>query len=189
MSTALLKIIFTLNFIMLLMPVLSQSKAQHMKTLHDFNMVTIDGKEQPLAEFKGNKVMVVNTASECGLTPQYEILQELYEAFKDANFVIIGFPANNFGGQEPGTNVEIATFCNTNYGITFPMFSKISVNGEDQHPLYQWLTKKELNGVADAAVSWNFQKFLIDENGHWVKSIPPQESPATDEVINWLNSN
>ena len=166
---------------------LTQTKAQEMKTLHDFSMITIDGKEYDLAQLKGKKVMVVNTASECGLTPQYANLQELFEEFGGDDFTIIGFPANDFGGQEPGSNEQIAEFCSKNYGVTFPMFSKISVKGEDQHPLYGWLTEKEQNGVADAEVTWNFQKFLIDEEGNWVKSIPPPESPASIEVIEWIN--
>ena len=157
-----------------------------MKTLHDFKVKSIDGKEFDLASLKGKKVMVVNTASECGLTPQYEELQKLFEMYNDQSFTIIAFPANNFGAQEPGTNEEIAVFCKKNYGVTFPVMSKISVKGEDIHPVYQWLTQKEQNGVMDSEVKWNFQKYLIDENGKLVKMIPPQESPASQEVINWI---
>lgn len=157
-----------------------------MKTLHDFKVKSIDGKEFDLASLKGKKVMVVNTASECGLTPQYEELQKLFAMYSTENFTIIAFPANNFGAQEPGSNEEIAAFCKKNYGVTFPVMSKISVKGEDIHPVYQWLTKKAENGVMDSEVKWNFQKYLIDESGKLVKMIPPQESPASEEVINWI---
>lgn len=138
------------------------------KTLHDFTVKDIDGNNFSLASLKGKKVLVVNVASKCGLTPQYEQLQELYEKYRHLNFVIIGFPANNFMGQEPGSNLEIKEFCTANYGVTFPMMEKISVKGKDQSPLYQWLTKKSENGVMDQKVTWNFQKFMVDEEGHLV---------------------
>lgn len=130
--------------------------------------------------------MIVNTASECGLTPQYEQLQTVYESYKDKNFVIVGFPANNFGAQEPGTNEQIATFCKKNYGVTFPIMAKISVNGNDMHPIYQFLTQKVKNGFQDSEVQWNFQKYLIDENGHLVKVISPRTLPTDAEIINWI---
>lgn len=130
--------------------------------------------------------MVVNTASKCGLTPQYEILEKIYRQYKGRNFIIIGFPANNFMNQEPGSNAEIIDFCTQNYGVSFPMMAKISVKGSDIHPLYKWLTKKSENGVVDADVTWNFQKFLIDEEGRVVKSISPREKPDSDEIINWI---
>ncbi len=156
------------------------------KTLYDFTVETIAGEEFPLSKLKGKKVMVVNTASKCGLTPQYEILEKLYRQYKGRNFIIIGFPANNFMNQEPGSNAEIMDFCTQNYGVSFPMMSKISVKGSDIHPLYKWLTKKSENGVVDADVTWNFQKFLIDEEGHVVKSISPREKPDSDEIVNWI---
>lgn len=159
---------------------------KQMKSLHDFTMKTIDGKDLNLATFKGRKVMVVNTASQCGLTPQYKLLEELFVEFGGDKFTILGFPANNFGAQEPGSDSEIQTFCTKNYGVTFPMFSKISVKGADMHPLYKFLTSKEENGVVDAPVSWNFQKFLIDENGHVVDFVPPTDSPVCDKVLDWL---
>ncbi len=159
--------------------------AQEMN-LYDFKVNDITGDNYDLSQLKGKKVMVVNTASECGLTPQYEILEEVYQEYKDQNFVIIGFPANNFGAQEPGSNEEIKSFCTKNYGVNFPMMSKISVKGEDIDPLYQWLTQKAKNGVEDAEVSWNFQKFLIDEKGNYVMMINPKESPASEEIINWI---
>ncbi|MAX79526.1 MAG: glutathione peroxidase [Crocinitomicaceae bacterium] len=157
-----------------------------MKTFHDFTVTDIDGNSKQLSDFKGKKLMVVNVASKCGLTPQYETLQELYQEFGGDNFEIIGFPANNFAGQEPGTNEEIKQFCTLEYNVNFPMMAKVSVKGEEQHEVYQWLTQKTQNGVADAEVEWNFQKFLIDENGHWVKSVHPQESPAATEIIDWI---
>lgn len=154
---------------------------------YDFKVKNINGEEFSLNQLKGKKIMIVNVASKCGLTPQYTDLQELYELYKDKNFVIIGFPANNFLNQEPGTNEEIAEFCKVNYGVTFPIMEKISVKGNDIHPLYEWLTNKELNGVWSGDVTWNFQKFLIDENGYFIKSLSPRTSPKSDEVINLIN--
>lgn len=133
--------------------------------------------------------MIVNTASECGLTPQYKQLQELYDTYGGQNFVIIGFPANNFAGQEPGSNESIASFCEANYGVTFPMMSKISVKGDDCHPLYTWLTSKALNGVEDSEVQWNFQKYLIDEQGAFAKVIAPRTLPLMLKLDNWITSN
>ena len=130
--------------------------------------------------------MVVNTASKCGLTPQYELLEKLYKQYKGQNFVIIGFPANNFLSQEPGSNADIAEFCSQNYGVTFPMMAKISVKGDDIHPLYQWLTSKKENGVVDSDVSWNFQKFLIDEQGRVVQSFSPRTKPNDEEIVSWI---
>lgn len=156
------------------------------KTFHDFKVETISGQTLDLSTFEGKKVMVVNTASKCGLTPQYEALEELYQKYADQGFVVIGFPANNFNNQEPGTNEEIMEFCESNYQVSFPMMSKISVKGEDQAPLYQWLTQKENNGKLDAEVSWNFQKFLIDEQGQLVDYLPPRESPLSEKVIQWI---
>ncbi|MDR2755326.1 MAG: glutathione peroxidase [Planctomycetaceae bacterium] len=156
------------------------------KTLYDFTVRDIDGNDFPLSRFKGKKVLVVNVASKCGLTPQYKNLQELYEKYGGEKFVIVGFPANNFGKQEPGTDTEIKEFCTSNYHVTFPMMSKISVTGEDIHPLYQWLTQKENNRRKDVPVTWNFQKFLIDENGNWVDFVPPREKPDNEKILNWL---
>lgn len=155
-------------------------------SLHDFTVKDISGEEYDLSKLKGKKVMVVNTASECGLTPQYEVLEEVFKEYGGDEFVIIGFPANNFGGQEPGSNDEIKSFCQKNYGVSFPMMSKISVKGKDKHEVYQFLTEKAKNGVEDAEVSWNFQKFLIDEKGHYVSMVKPQESPASEEIIKWI---
>ena len=159
--------------------------AQH-KTLYDFKATTLDGQPFDLSSLKGKKVLVVNTASKCGLTPQYALLQKLYDSYKDNNFVIIGFPANNFNSQEPGSNAEIKEFCTKNYGVTFPMMSKISVKGNDIDPLYQWLTSKSLNGVVDAEVQWNFQKFMIDEQGQLVGFVSPKEKPDSEKIISWI---
>ena len=158
------------------------------KTLHDFTVKTLEGEDFNLSELKGKKVLVVNTASKCGLTPQYKKLQELYEKYGGENFTIIGFPANNFANQEPGTNDEIKEFCTINYGVTFPMMEKISVKGDDIHPLYKWLTNRSENGVVDAPVSWNFQKFLIDENGKLMDYVPPKNSPDSKKIIEWIET-
>lgn len=160
--------------------------AQKQTSFYDFTVTSIDGKEFPLSQLKGKKVLVVNTASKCGYTPQYAQLEELYKQYGGENFTIIGFPANNFLSQEPGTNEEIQEFCQVNYGVTFPMMEKISVKGSDMAPLYQWLTEKDLNGVMDSKVKWNFQKYLINEDGSLAKMAPPGESPMGEVIINWV---
>ena len=159
------------------------------KNLYDFKVTDIDGKQFNMAQFKGKKVMIVNVASKCGFTPQYEQLQELYSEYKDKGLVIVGFPANNFKGQEPGSNQEIKEFCTLNYGVTFPMMEKISVAGDDQAPIYKWLTKKSENGKINQEVTWNFQKFLIDEKGNLVDVVMPKESPKSEVILNWLAKN
>lgn len=175
-------------FLITLFVVLSCSIfAQGNKTFYDFTVKDIDGKDFPLSSLKGKKVLVVNVASKCGLTPQYEDLQKLYDLYKDKNFIIIAFPANNFNSQEPGTDSEIKAFCTQNYGVTFPVMSKISVKGDDMAPIYQWLTQKSQNGVENAPVQWNFQKFMIDENGQWVDYVLPREKPFCDKIVNWIN--
>ena len=168
------------------MAILLTGAVSAQKSLHSFKTQTIDGKEFDLASLKGKKVLVVNTASKCGLTPQYKELEALYNKYKDRNFVIIGFPANNFLSQEPGTNDEIKEFCTINYGVTFPMMTKISVKGKDQDPIYQWLTQKSENGKMDASVSWNFQKFMVDENGNLVDVVSPRESPMSEKITGWI---
>lgn len=157
-------------------------------SIHQFKVQDLEGNDFDFNSLKGKKIMVVNTASKCGLTPQYKELQALYDKYKDSNFIIIGFPANNFASQEPGTNEEIATFCERNYGVSFPMMSKISVKGEDMHPLYQFLTQKSKNGIEDSEVSWNFQKYLINENGEVAKVISPKTAPNDTEIINWVEN-
>lgn len=160
---------------------------QDTMSLHDFTVKSIDGTDYDMSQLSGKKVMVVNVASECGLTPQYANLQELYDNFGGEKFEIIAFPANNFGAQEPGTNEEIKGFCTKNYGVTFPVMSKISVMGDDQHPVYQFLTQKSKNGLGDHEMLWNFQKFLIDENGNLVKNVHPQTLPIDESIINWIS--
>lgn len=160
--------------------------AQVPSSFYDFKVTTLEGKEFNFSSLKGKKVLIVNTASKCGNTPQYSDLEQLYKNYGGDKFEIIGFPANNFLSQEPGTDSEIREFCTKNYGVTFPMMSKISVKGKDIHPLYLWLTKKEYNGVMDSDVKWNFQKYLIDENGHLVKVIPPKTKPMDAEIVNWI---
>lgn len=156
------------------------------QTIYNYRVKDIAGDDFDFASLKGKKIMIVNTASECGLTPQYEQLQAVYEEFKDKNFEIIGFPVNNFGAQEPGSNEQIATFCKKNYGVSFPIMSKISVKGSDIHPIYQFLTQKAKNGLQDSEVQWNFQKYLIDEKGHLAKVISPRTLPNDKEIINWI---
>lgn len=158
------------------------------ENLHQFKVEDIEGNSFDLSQLKGKKVIVVNTASKCGLTPQYKDLQALYELYKDKGLVIVGFPANNFMSQEPGSNDEIATFCSKNYGVTFPMMSKISVKGKDMHPLYQFLTQKSRNGLQDSEVEWNFQKYLINEKGQLEQVVSPRTSPSSPEVIRWIES-
>jgi glutathione peroxidase len=176
------KILFT-GFILLAMATLNAQTS-----FYDFTVKDISGKDYPLSQLKGKKVLVVNTASKCGFTPQYAGLQELYEKYGKDDFVIIGFPANNFAEQEPGSNEEIATFCSRNYGVTFPMMSKISVKGDDQHPVYKWLTSKSDNGLEDSEVTWNFQKYLIDEEGQLVGHFSPKTTPDNEELVSWVEN-
>ncbi|MFN7043635.1 MAG: glutathione peroxidase [Flavobacterium sp.] len=156
------------------------------ETIYQFKVDDLSGESFDFSTLKGKKILVVNTASECGLTPQYEQLQAIYEKYKDKNFVIVGFPANNFGAQEPGSNAEIATFCQQNYGVSFPMMAKISVKGGDMHPVYQFLTQKAKNGLEDSEVQWNFQKYLINENGELAKVVSPRTLPTDAEITNWI---
>lgn len=162
--------------------------AQNNQNFHSFTVKSIDGADVNLSSFKGKKVLVVNTASRCGNTPQYKELEALYKKYGGDKLVIVGFPANNFMRQEPGSNAEIKEFCTKNYGVTFPMMEKISVKGDDMHPLYKWLTTKELNGKEDSPVKWNFQKFMIDENGNYVGHVAPGESPMCEAIEKWINS-
>jgi len=156
------------------------------KTIHDFTVTDISGNDFDFSNLKGKKILIVNTASKCGLTPQYKELQELYDLYKDSNLEIVGFPANNFMRQEPGSDEEIAEFCEINYGVTFPMMSKIDVKGKNQHEIYTFLTTKELNGYKDSKVKWNFQKYLIDEEGQLVKIVGPRKSPLTEDIKTWI---
>ena len=157
-------------------------------TIYSFKVEDINGQTFDFENLKGKKILIVNTASKCGLTPQYEQLQQVYDENKNNNFVIVGFPANNFGAQEPGTESEIAAFCQKNYGVTFPMMSKISVKGEDMHPLYIFLTNKSANGLQYSEVEWNFQKYLIGEEGYLEKVLSPRVLPTDDEIVSWIKS-
>ena len=157
------------------------------QTIYQFKVTDLYGKVFDFAALKGKKILIVNTASECGLTPQYKDLEAIYKKYKDLNFVIVGFPANNFGSQEPGSNAEIAKFCEMNYGVTFPMMEKISVKGKDMHALYQFLTQKSKNGLQDSEVEWNFQKYLINEQGHLEKVVSPRVLPTDAEIVGWIN--
>lgn len=154
---------------------------------HDFEVTDIQGNVRKMNEFKGKKVLLVNVASKCGLTPQYERIQKLYDTYGGEDFEIIGFPANNFLGQEPGSNKEIQSFCSLNYNVSFPLMSKVSVKGKDQCELYKWLTNGAENEVVDAPVTWNFQKFLIGEEGQWLTYFSPKTDPLSEEIVNWLN--
>lgn len=154
--------------------------------IYGFKVTDLYGDDFDFAELKGKKILIVNTASKCGLTPQYKDLQALYDKYKDQNFIIVGFPANDFMSQEPGTNQEIAEFCELNYGVTFPMMSKISVKGKDIAPIYKFLTQESQNGFADSEVEWNFQKYLINEKGQLEKVVGPRILPTDDEIIKWI---
>ena len=152
-------------------------------SVHDFTLNSIDGKPSPLADYKGKVVLLVNVASKCGYTPQYAGLEKLYEQYKDKGFVIIGVPANNFGGQEPGTNEEIKTFCNRTYNVSFPMMSKVSVKGDDKTPLYQYLTDTSANAQTGGEIKWNFTKFLVDKNGKVIARFESKVTPSSPELV------
>jgi glutathione peroxidase len=160
--------------------------AQNNTTIYQFKVEDLSGNTFDFASLKGKKILIVNTASKCGYTPQYEQLEAVYNKYKNKNLVIIGFPANNFMWQEPGTNAEIATFCKSKYGVTFPMMAKISVKGKDIHPIYQFLTQKKLNGVLDSKVEWNFQKYLINEKGELEQVYMSGVKPNDEKIINWI---
>jgi len=155
-------------------------------SIHQFKVADIYGNIFDFSQLRGKKVMIVNTASKCGLTYQYEALQKLYSQYKDLNFVIIGFPSNDFLWQEPGSNDEIIDFCEQNYGVTFPMMSKITVKGTKKHPIYQFLTQKSKNNYRDSRVTWNFQKYLINKEGRIEKIISPRTRPDSEEIVSWI---
>lgn len=163
-------------------------QAMEKQTIYQFKVKDLEGNEFDFASLKGKKILVVNTASKCGLTPQYKQLEAIYNQYKDQNFIIVGFPANNFGQQEPGSNKEIAEFCERNYGVTFPMMEKISVKGTDMDAIYQFLTQKSKNGLKDSEVEWNFQKYLINKNGELDKVVAPQVLPTDAEIVDWIKS-
>ncbi|WP_027376262.1 glutathione peroxidase [Kaistella palustris] len=164
---------------------IAQDKTQTMKTVYDFKVEGIDGKEINFSDFKGKKILIVNTASECGFTPQYADLEKVSKEYSD-KLVVVGFPANNFGGQEPGTNAEIGAFCEKNYGVTFPLAAKVSVKGDDTAPIFKYLTDKDLNGVKNTTIMWNFTKFLVDENGKLIDSFISTTKPTSDSITKYL---
>lgn len=163
-------------------------KDKTLSSIHQFKVAGISEEEIDFADFKGRKILVVNVASECGYTPQYQQLQELSEYFND-KLVVVGFPCNDFGGQEPGDHHSIQQFCNRNYGVSFPLAAKVNIRSTEPHPLYQWLTKRALNGVLDAQVEWNFHKFLVDEQGRLLAHFPSSLSPADPKIIDMIQGN
>jgi glutathione peroxidase len=166
-------------------PVVAAAEKNNSANVYDINIQAIDGGKLDLAAYKGKKILIVNTASQCGYTPQYTDLQKLYDQYKE-KLVVIGFPANDFGGQEPGSNDEIKSFCQKNHGVTFPLSAKVTVKGEGMHPLFQWLTQKDKNGVMDAQIKWNFTKFLLDEKGQLMKMFPSAVKPMSEEIVSLL---
>jgi len=158
------------------------------KNMYDFTMKNIDGQDIKLDAYKGKVALIVNTASKCGLTPQYDGLEALYEKYKDKGFVVLGFPANNFMGQEPGTEKEIKEFCTLKYNVTFPMFAKISVKGTDQHRFYTFLTNKQSNPGFDGDITWNFEKFVADKNGKIIARFSPKTTPADPKIVEVIES-
>ena len=165
--------------------VLSQTIAAQSKSIYDYSFINIEGENVDMKDFKGKTILIVNTASKCGFTGQYEQLQELHEQYKD-QLILIGFPCDQFGGQEPGSEEEIKGFCQKNYGVTFLMASKINVKGEEQHPIYQWLTQLDLNNVEDSKVGWNFTKYLIDDKGNYIEHFKSKVSPMSEEITKHL---
>lgn len=155
-------------------------------SIYDFKVNGLEGQEIDFSKFKGKKILIVNTASKCGFTPQYEALEELHKTYKD-KLVIVGFPANNFGGQEPGSNSEIGEFCKRNYGVTFPMAEKVSVAGDDMHPLFKYLTGQATKaGVESPVIKWNFTKFLLDEKGKLIKVFPSKVEPMSEDIVKYI---
>ncbi|MGL5015012.1 MAG: glutathione peroxidase [Bacteroidales bacterium] len=183
------QVLFIFGFTLLACAIVVHIKnTDRVKTIYDFKIENIDGEMFDFSRLKGKKVLIVNVASYCGLTPQYDKLQQLYDEYKDHNFEIIAFPANNFGEQEPGSNKDIKEFCSTNFHITFPVMAKISVTGDNIAPIYEWLTHKKENGVMDAEVTWNFQKFLISEKGELIKTVDPRTDPKDREIVQWIRN-
>lgn len=159
---------------------------KEMKTIYDYKVKDINDQEFDFSTLKGKKILIVNTASKCGYTPQFEGLEELYQTYKDKNFVIIGFPSNDFGQQDPGSNQEIAEFCQLNYGVSFPMMSKIVVTGDEMAPIYQFLTQEKLNGKMNSTIKWNFQKYLINEDGTFENFYLSATLPNDNSIIEWI---
>ncbi len=188
------KIVLALTGILFFLSTSSQAQIESLnekkmeeKTIYKYKVLGINGKEFDFETLRGKKILIVNTASKCGYTPQYAELESLYEKYKNKNFVIIGFPSNDFGEQEPGTNKEIAAFCKANYGVTFPMMEKIAVTGEEMNPLYQFLTDKDKNGLQSSKVEWNFQKYLINEKGYLEQVLLSKVKPTDKEIVEFIN--
>ena len=181
-----LRLLLTSIYLTMSLTISAQTSVDN--SIYQFKVADIYGKIFDFSKLKGKKIMIVNTPSKCGLTYQYEALQELYSQYKDFNFMIVGFPSNDFLWQEPGSNEDIIEFCEENYGVTFPMMSKISVKGSSMHPIYKFLTDKNRNGVVSSSVSWNFQKYLINEDGSIHKVISPRTKPEDPKIIEWINS-
>ena len=175
--------VLSVFFLAIFIGVTSSAVSAQSKSVLNFKMKNIDGKDVKLKKYKGDVFLIVNTASECGYTPQYAGLQAIYTKYQAKGFTILGFPANNFGGQEPGTEKEIKEFCESKYKVTFPMFAKISVKGEDQHPLYNFLTAKETNPKFAGDISWNFNKFLVNRKGEVVARFSSKDKPDGDVVM------
>lgn len=164
---------------------ISQDKNAAMKSIYDYKVESVDGREINFADFKGKKILIVNTASECGFTPQYADLEKVSKQYA-GKVVVVGFPANNFGGQEPGSNEEIGAFCQKNYGVTFPLAAKVSVKGDDIAPIFKYLTEKDLNGVKNTSIMWNFTKFLVDENGKLIDSFISTTKPTDEKIVKYF---
>lgn len=184
-STVILSCMSQVNNKTIVMPETKTVTGVTAKSIYDFKAEALEGGTIDFSMFKGKKILIVNTASECGYTKQYEGLQKLYDTYKE-KLVIVGFPANNFGGQEPGNNETIAAFCKKNYGVTFPMAAKVSVTGNDIAPIFKWLTSKTENGVMDAEIKWNFGKFLLDEKGNLMQYYPSKVTPMSEEITSKL---
>lgn len=177
-------------FVILISLISCQAQSKNdMKTIYDYKVEDINGDEFNFADLKGKKILIVNTASKCGFTPQFDGLEKLYQKYKDDNFVIVGFPSNDFGQQDPGSNEEIAEYCRLNYGVTFPMMSKISVKGDSIAPIYEFLTKKELNGKKSSSVKWNFQKYIINEDGTLEDYFYSITEPESKKITKWIEKN
>lgn len=180
----------TLSWIFLICLISCQAQNNKaMKTIYDYKVEDINGETFDFADLKGKKILIVNTASKCGFTPQFDGLENLYQKYKDQNFLIVGFPSNDFGQQDPGTNEEIAEFCRLNYGVTFPMMGKISVKGDSIAPIYEFLTQKELNGKKNSSVKWNFQKYLINEDGTLEDYFYSITDPESKKITKWIEKN
>lgn len=177
--------LFSSAIVILISSAITSKKTQMTPDIYQFKVPSLEGGTIDFSKFKGKKILVVNTASKCGFTPQYAGLEELYKKYSD-NLVIVGFPANNFGDQEPGTNTEIKEFCTRNYGVTFPMAAKVSVKGDDIAPIFKWLTHKSENGVMDVEIKWNFTKFLLNEHGELIAAFDSKVTPMSDEITSKL---